>query len=121
MPNWPSDLPCAPIFGTLRTKPEPNISEFKPDVGRPQRSRRYTLTRRLYSGTLKCTTAQKDSLLDFWEDDCATGVNSFQMTDWARASGAAAVTKTFTFVEEPDPQQTGPNVWLVSLSLARED
>lgn len=121
MPIWPSDLPCAPISGTLRTRPEPNIAEFRPDVGRPQRALRSTRARRMYSGTLKCTTAQKDQLLDFYEIDCAFGVNAFQMTDWARASGAPAVTKTFTFDDVPDPEQRGPNVWFVALDLSRED
>lgn len=121
MPAWPTTLPCMPINGTLRVAQESNISEFKPDVGRPQRSRRYTLRRRLYTGTLKLTTAQRAILDEFFHEDCADGVNSFTMRDWIPNSDSPLGTGTFTFVNAPEYDYTGPNRWFVNLELARED
>lgn len=121
MPAWPETLPCMPITGTLRIRQESNVVAFQPDVGRPQRRRRYTLRRRLYTATLKLTTAQRAILDDFYHDDCADGVNSFTMKDWVPNSSSPPDIGTYTFSAEPDFAYNGPNVWFVSLELARED
>lgn len=119
MPAWPTTLPCAPVQGTLRVRPEPNLAEFKPDVGRPQRSKRYTLTRKLYNGALKCTTEQMQELMEFFDEDCASGVLSFTMKDWLPNANSPPEA-TFTFVSPPDFEKSGPNYWFASLELARE-
>lgn len=117
MPVWPSDhLPCQPVVGTLRVTPEPNFVEFRADAGRPQRRRRYTKRRRLYSGTLKLTSAQYEILDDFHANECVDGTRSFTMKVWG-GSGIG----TFTFSTPPDFSKVGPNQWRVDLQLARED
>lgn len=120
MPAWPDTLPCQPVQGSLRIRQEPNVAEFKPDVGRAQRSKRYTLTRKMYSGTIKCTTAQTQILMDFFDDDCASGVNSFTMRDWGPNSNSPPES-TFTFTSAPEFEKSSGNFWLVSLELAREN
>lgn len=117
MPTWPATLPCAPLPG-FRVRQEPNIAEFRPDVGRPQRSRRYTNTRYLYSGMIKCTTAQMQQVMAFYEE-CEVGVLSFTMEDWLPNTNSPPE-GVFTFVSPPDFEKSGPNYWFVSLELAKE-
>lgn len=121
MPTWPTDLPCAPIAGTLRIEIEPNIAEFKPDVGRPQRSRRYTLSRRPYSFEIAITGAQIPVLIDeFYIGECSEGVNSFSMKDLGDRSATPA-TRTFTWAQAPSIAQIAPDRFRATISIVREN
>lgn len=120
MPAWPEELPCAPIAGTLQIGLEPNIAEFKPDVGRPQRSKRYTLSRRPYGFRLSLTAAQRVILDDFFDEECSSGVKSFTMRDVGDFTNAPAI-KTFSWVSPPEFNQIGPAHFEAQISIARED
>jgi len=120
MPTWPTDLPCRAIANTLQTSIEPNVSEFKPDVGRPQRSRRYTQSRRPYSFEISVTSEQKAVLEEFFEIECAMGVRSFTMRDLADLSATPA-TKSFTFAAPPSCSQMAPNRFRAMISIVREN
>lgn len=121
MPAWPNNLPCLPIANSLNLTVEPNTVEFKPDVGRPQRSRRYTLTRRPYDFQMAMTSEQVRFLLDtFFADLCNDGVSSFTCRDFADVTDAPP-TKTFTWAEPPQVQQISPNRYRVAMSWVRED
>lgn len=116
MATWPNSLPAKPKSGTFTFGPQPNVVEFVPDVGRPQRSKRYALSRQIYAAQMDLNTEQVAVLMAFFEDDCASGVESFFMPDWI-----GGATKTFTWVEPPQPQHIAGEDWIVSLALAREN
>lgn len=122
MPTWPTDLPCAPVANSLQVEIEPNINEFKPDVGRPSRSMRYTRSRRPYSFEMSLTSAQVATLDDFFSnpDECAGGAKSFTMRDFADHTLTPA-TKTFTFNTPPSFRQVAPDRFAASISLTREN
>lgn len=122
MPTWPSDLPCMPIAGSLQTDIEPNVAEFKPDVGRPQRSMRYTQSRRPYSFEMSVTSAQRAILDDFFSNSkqCAGGAISFDMRDVADLTSTPA-TKRFTWTSPPSFRQMAPDRFSASIQITRED
>lgn len=121
MPTWPESLPCQPLAGTLTVDIEPNVVEFKPDVGRPQRSRRYTLSRRPYQFEMAMTKQQLAILIDeFFEGDCVDGVASFQCRDFS-VPGITPVMRTFTWSEPPQAAQMTGNRFRVRCSWVRED
>ena len=121
MPTWPESLPCQPILGTLNVGIEPNVVEFKPDVGRPQRSRRYTLSRRPYEFEMAMTKHQVGILVnEFFEGDCVDGVVNFTCRDFAEP-GITPVMRTFSWTEPPQAQQMTGNRFRVKLVWARED
>lgn len=116
MATWPTSLPAKPKSGSLVIAPEPNVAEFQADAGRPQRSRRYTLTRMLYDAQMDLTEDQVGDLLAFFANDCVSGVDSFLMPDWLGGQ-----TKRFTWRAPPQPQHIAGEDWIVALSLAREN
>lgn len=122
MPTWPSDLPCMPVAGTLQLDIEPNIAEFKPDVGRPQRSMRYTQSRRPYSFEISISGDQRVILDDFFSNpnECAGGAISFDMRDVADLTSDPA-TKRFTWTQPPSIRQVAPNRFSAQISITREN
>lgn len=119
MPVWPRELPCRPVAGTLQVGIEPNVVEFKADVGRPQRSKRYTQSRRPYVFEIFLTAAQRVVLDDFFDNECAGGVKSFAMRDLADLTATPA-TKTFTWTQPPACRQIAPGHFQAQVSLVRE-
>lgn len=61
-------------------RPQPNVVVFNPDVGEPIMRRRYTGKSSLESFDLVLTKTQTDTLLSFWNDDCAQGSLTFTGT-----------------------------------------
>jgi hypothetical protein len=115
MAAWPATLPCQPLAGSLSFTPEPNVAEFKPDVGAPIRRRRYTAIRLLYQAEMKMTATEVAQLMQFFSTDCEDGALTFTMTDWR--TGA---TETFSWISPPSFQRIAGNIWSVTLPLALE-
>lgn len=120
MPTWPGSLPQGPLVNTLTIERDPNIVEFKPDVGRPQRSKRYTLTREPYGGEMLLSDVQRADLMEFFADDCAEGAISFEMEDWADLGQVSPTMAVFTWATPPKSAWVAPGYWRVSLSLVKE-
>lgn len=120
MPTWPVTLPQAPLVNTLTIDREPNVVEFKSDVGRPQRSKRYTQSREPYSANMLMTDAQRVDLMDFFADDCAEGAVSFEMEDWADLGQSPATMALFTWATPPRVSWAAPGYWQVSLNVVKE-
>jgi hypothetical protein len=114
--RWPTTLPCQPVLGSLTITPEPNVAEFKPDVGGPIRRQRYTSQRYIYSGTLQCTPEQKRILDEFYRVNTRAGSLTFLMKDWDEPSQE----RSFTFEQAPSFPRTIGQVWMVPVVLGRE-
>lgn len=115
MATWPVSLPALPKSGTFTYSPEPNVREFAPDAGRPQRSLLYTAVRTLYDADMDLTEDQAETLVAFFESDCAQGATAFYMADWR-----GGATRKFTWRTPPQPKHIAGDDWMVSLSFARE-
>lgn len=114
MAVWPVTITQYPLIGTLTITPEPNVAEFKPDVGSPIRRKRYTAKRYIISADMLLQGAQRLTLDDFFTTDCEDGALTFTMTDWVLGT-----TKTFEWLSPPSFIHMFELNYRVSLQLAR--
>ena len=114
MAEWPLSLPCQPVLDGLGFTDEPNVVEFKPDIGRAQRSKRYTRDRELIEASIKLDAAQMETLRTFYRDDCESGVVAFTMKDWR--IGPAG----FTFANPPRYNRVNGRAFMAQLTLYLE-
>lgn len=115
MADWPNTLPCQPLLEALSFVDEPNVVEFKPDVGRAQRSKRYTRDRERIEATLALTRPQMEILRTFYRTDCESGVVAFSMKDWRFGTDAL-----FTWASSPEFSRRNGRSFMVSVSLFME-
>lgn len=104
MPTWPDTLPFRHLQGTLQVTPDPNVTSFQPDVGDSYDHRRYPGRRLVYRFTLPVSATQKELLLDFFEDECASGTLPFEAYDWRLLSAGTLILKTFRWVGREPPR-----------------
>lgn len=117
MATWPATVPFLPLDSSVAIAPQPNVSEFVPDVGIPLRRRRYTVAHKVYQGELTVTDDQRTALDTFFTSDCEDGALSFSMRDWLNRLSSSTV--TFHWLEPPNYARLGPNLWRVSLRLMK--
>lgn len=115
MAAWPNTLPCQPVLDALAFTDEPNVVEFKPDVGRAQRSKRYTRDREQIEATLVLTKTQLQLLRDFYRDECQSGVISFTMPDWRFNTS-----ETFTWASAPRFTRVTGRRYMVAVTIFME-
>jgi hypothetical protein len=123
MMTWPDNLPFRPIKGTLSFRPDPNVTSFQPDVGDSYDHRRYPGRRLVYRGTLWLNPAQAEQLLDFFEDDCASGTLPFEMYDWRLLSAGTLQLKPFRWIgrEPPEIKHVSGLIYHAPLSLSHSE
>jgi hypothetical protein len=116
MASWPVAAPQYFLVGTLEITSEPNVAEFKPDVGSPLRRQRYTDKRYFYSGSMQAqTVAEREALDDFFTVDCADGALPFSRNDWLDEATPA----TFEWVSPPTFQHVALDIWRVGIQVAK--
>ena len=115
MAEWPLSLPCQPLLDALGFTDEPNVVEFKPDIGRAQRSKRYTRDRELIEASLKLDAQQMQTLRTFYREDCESGVVAFTMKDWRFGTA-----ETYTFANPPRFNRVNGRAFMAQLTLYLE-
>ena len=116
MPAWPLDAPQYFLTGTLEIVSEPNVAEFKPDVGSPIRRQRYTEKRYFYTGVMMAqTNEERQALDDFFTNDCADGALTFERNDWLDE----LTPSVFEWIQPPAFVHVALEIWRVSIQLAK--
>jgi len=116
MPTWPISLPTLPQRDSFRYEPQANVASFGTEVGPGKVRRRSTARLKLATGTFWMTSAQRDTFLDFFEDDLLDGSLPYDWTD-----PITGLTASWRF----DPQSPydiaalGPGMWRVSFNLMK--
>lgn len=119
MPTWPSTLPISPVSGSLRITIDPNLAAYQNEVGDDIRRRRYTASRKVYSGTIELAGDQIETLRAFFEDECSDGVLAFTMADWWGLTQGLSTTAEFKFVQPPEFNHRDVDLYQVSLVLSK--
>jgi len=115
MVTWPASLPQGAFVDNWQESVEDAITEFTVEVGPPKRRRRISSPQRLVEHTIVITTAQRATLLDFYEDDLSNGTLPF---DWVHPiDGGSAV--TWQFREPPQFQLISGSHFTANLKLRK--
>lgn len=115
MAEWPASLPKQPIVDAMSFADEPNFVEFKPDVGRGQRHKRYTADRMPIEAAIALTAQQVETMRSFYRNDCASGTMSFTMIDWLNGTA-----RRFTWETPPRFDRSTGDAFRCSVSLVLE-
>jgi hypothetical protein len=111
-PTWPASLPDAPFAGTSREGGEdPAVLRTETEAGPAKMRRRYTAQVHRWPVTLRLTTAQAQTLDDFYHNTCQR-VLPF---DWVDVLYDA--TTTYRFLEKPALTALGAGNWQVRFLL----
>jgi hypothetical protein len=109
-PSFPS-LPN-PVGGSLEESSiDPWISD-RGEVGAPRRRKRFTRALRIFPFSLRLTTAQKGTLLTFYDDTLDDGVSAFNWTH--PVSGDVYLVR---FAGRPVPRHFTAALWDVDVTL----
>lgn len=119
MPTWPASLPQTPLAGTFVYTPDPNVVEFGNDVGNKIRRRRYTNARVVYQGAMHLVGTQIQALKDFYDIECASGVDSFTMGDWWYVTQGTPQNADFQFASPPEFTHVARDIFRVTLVLSK--
>ncbi|OAN53899.1 hypothetical protein A6A04_13485 [Paramagnetospirillum marisnigri] len=112
IPAWPATLPQAlQISGYSEAPPDVAIAS-QPDIGVAKLRRRSSNGPRPVRGNMTLTSAQVDTLLDFYEADLMGGTLRFS---W-RKPRDPLTSAEYRFVTRPEPQG-GDGVFSVTLDL----
>lgn len=113
-PTFPASLP-GPVLDSIGYKPAfDNVIRSQMDGGMKKR-RRVTKVPEVFTGTLAVTSAQLQTLLDFYELTVKQ-VLPFDWKDWRKPNDTTALA-TFSFRSYPQHVPWGDDHWLVSLEL----
>ena len=113
---WPATLPQCPILNGFQEQPQPNVVQFKPDVGTPKQRRRSTAKGWLTSMTFRMTNAQVLTFYTFYETTLKDGSLPFTLP---HPISKVSYEWMFTQGEEPQRTRTAPNAASVEFRLIR--
>jgi hypothetical protein len=110
MPAWPGTLPPPRVEGYTEA-PEDTVVRFRPERGAAKQRPGVSKGGRLLSYSLTLTSAQRATLLAFYETDCAGGALDVTLTHWLDGG-----TVTLQWRSPPSLVTTGA-AWRASLSM----
>lgn len=113
--TWPSDVTLVFKAESYTERPERNVSSFPVDVGPALEARASSVATDLLSGTIPCqTSAEYESLMDFYRDDLVDGTLPFTRAH-PRTSEASCIFK----IEDIYLSQKTGDIHFVTVTMRR--
>lgn len=110
---WPATL-RSPLLNTHQETLNRNEVRFQPELGPPKTRRRGTAAGSISRFAIAMTLAEREDLVEFFEDTTKHGTIEFTM-----AHPATGDTHQWTFEEPPEIQDMSFSTYRANLSLRR--
>ena len=111
--TWPSSLPQVIRLEGLSGKKKSNVVRTQMDAGPQKARRRYTVSSKVFTGSVVLTEAQRELLEDWYDNILGSGVLRFVMKDPQTLEPSE-----FRFLEEYT-EESSDGLWIITMQLEK--
>ncbi len=110
---WPSSLPQVMRLESLHAKKKSNVVRTKMDSGPQKARRRYTVSTKVFRGSVVLTEPQRKILEDWYVNTLGNGVLRFIMKDPQTLQPSE-----FRFIDDYD-EDSKDGLWIITMEMEK--